>query len=104
MELWADGDARVEIAEPGSLVSRYYLRFNVKDVPKVLAQIAGALGDNGISIASVYQHDIDLSSEGIVPVVIVTKLTSQSSVDAALDQLKAVDAIDEVAEQFKILD
>jgi homoserine dehydrogenase len=104
LELWADGDARVEIAEPGSLVSRYYLRFNVKDVPKVLAQIAGALGDNGISIASVYQHDIDLSSEGIVPVVIVTKLTSQSSVDAALDQLKAVDAIDEVAEQFKILD
>jgi len=73
-------------------------------VPNVLAQIAGALGRNGISIASVYQHDVDLSKEGIVPVVIVTKRTSQTSVDTALAELKTVSAIDSVAEQFKILD
>ena len=73
-------------------------------MPNVLAQIAGALGKNGISIASVYQHDIDLSSEGIVPVVIVTKRTSQASLDQALAELKSVDAIDCVAEQFKILE
>jgi homoserine dehydrogenase len=94
----------VGLADSGSLVSRYYLRFNVQDVPNVLAQIAGALGNNGISIASVYQHDIDLSKEGIVPVVIVTKKTSQASVDAALAELRSVEAIDKVAEQFKILD
>ena len=104
LELWSEGHERVGLADPGNLVSRYYLRFNVRDVPNVLAQIAGALGHNGISIASVYQHDIDLSKEGIVPVVIVTKSTSQSSVDAALEELKTVEAIDCVAEQFKILD
>ena len=104
LELWAKDHDRVAIADPGSLVSRHYLRFNVQDVPKVLSQIAGGLGDNGISIASVYQHDVDLSEEGIVPVVIVTKKTSQSAVDKALSELKSVEAIDSVAEQFKILD
>ena len=104
LELWAKSHDRVGIANPGGLVSRHYVRFNVLDVPNVLAQIAGALGKNGISIASVYQHDIDLSSEGIVPVVIVTKRTSQASLDQALAELKSVDAIDCVAEQFKILE
>ena len=73
-------------------------------MPKVLSQITGALGNNGISIASVYQHDVDLSSDGIVPVVIVTRKTTQSSIDKALTELKSVEAIDSVAEQFKILD
>ena len=104
LELWAKSHDRVGIADPGGLVSRHYVRFNALDVPNVLAQIAGALGKNGISIASVYQHDIDLSSEGIVPVVIVTKRTSQSSLDQALAELKSVDAIDCIAEQFKILE
>ncbi|QEG23752.1 Homoserine dehydrogenase [Mariniblastus fucicola] len=104
LELWAKGHERVGLADVGSLVSRYYLRFNVQDVPSVLSKISGALGRNGISIASVYQHDVDLSKEGIVPVVIVTKNTSQSAVDTALEELKSVDAIDAVAETFKILD
>ncbi|MDH5637105.1 MAG: homoserine dehydrogenase [Nitrospinota bacterium] len=39
------------------LESEYYLRFTVPDRPNVLAQIAGALGDNGISIASMIQRE-----------------------------------------------
>ena len=104
LELWAKDSNRVELAPKGSLESRYYLRFDVQDVPKVLAQIAGALGQSGISIASVYQHDADLSDEGIVPVVIVTKKTTQTSLDKAIAELESVEAIDSVAEQLKILD
>ena len=104
LELWAEGNDRVGFADAGSLISRYYLRFNVQDVPKVLSQIAGALGNNGISIASVYQHDADLSDDGIVPVVITTKASTQSAMEAALHELESVEAIDAVAEQFKILD
>ncbi len=104
LELWSEGRDRAGMAPRGSLVSRYYLRFDVQDVPKVLSQIAGALGKNGISIGSVYQHDADLSDEGIVPVVIVTKETTQASVGAALAELASVEAIDSVAEQLKILD
>lgn len=104
LELWAKDHDRVAIAESGGLISRHYLRFNVQDVPNVLAQIAGALGNNGISIASVYQHDADLSKEGIVPVVITTKETTQTAIEAALAELQSVPAIDSVAEQFKILD
>ena len=46
----------------------------------------------------------DSSEDGVVPVVIVTNKTSQSSIDKALAELDSVEAIDAVAEQFKILD
>ena len=104
LELWAKDHDRVSLANAGGLVSRHYLRFNVQDVPSVLSKIAGALGSNGISIASVYQHNADLSEDGVVPVVIVTNKTSQSSIDKALAELDSVEAVDAVAEQFKILD
>jgi len=104
LELWAEGTDRVGLAPRGSLISRHYLRFDVQDVPNVLSQIAGSLGRNGISIASVYQHDADLTDDGVVPIVIVTGPTSQTSVDAALAELKSVTEIESVAEQLKILD
>jgi homoserine dehydrogenase len=44
------------IRPPGELVSRYYLRLTVRDEPGVLAQIAGTLGEQGISIRDVSQE------------------------------------------------
>jgi len=44
------------------LVSRYYLRFEVVDAPGVLAQIAGALGQHGVSIQEMVQEGIESSA------------------------------------------
>ncbi len=63
------------------LVSEYYLRFQVLDRPGVLAQIAGILGRNHISIASVIQKGRERST---VPVVIRTHEARERDLRRAL--------------------
>lgn len=79
--------------------SRYYLRFNVLDQPHVLADIADILGRNGISIASVIQHEApesvgnETSSKPVVPLVIMTHRTSQGNLESAERELATLQAI-----------
>ncbi|HEY2789302.1 MAG TPA: homoserine dehydrogenase [Gaiellales bacterium] len=60
------------------LQSPFYLRFEVDDEPGVLAQVAQALGDRGVSVAQVVQH----SGAG-VHIVILTHRAREGSVRAA---------------------
>ena len=62
--------------------TRYYLRFMVIDRPGVLANIAGALGRHGISIASVHQKE--RRAARIVPVVIMTHEAREADMRLAL--------------------
>ena len=65
--------------------SLYYLRFMVVDRPGVLSQIAGVLGQHGISISSVLQQG---RKEGqTVPVVIRTHQAAERSVQTALREI-----------------
>lgn len=68
---WLDGMHGPALAAPMSRKGAWYLRFLVADEPGVLAQIAGALGGRGISIAAVVQRERATGSEA-VPVVVVT--------------------------------
>ena len=63
--------------------SQYYLRFTVFDRPGVLANLAGALGDNGISIASMIQR----GREENQPVSVV--MTTHEAVEANLNKALA---------------
>ncbi|GFK93805.1 Homoserine dehydrogenase [Fundidesulfovibrio magnetotacticus] len=68
---------------------RRYFRFTVEDKPGVLASIAQALGDVGVSIHQVVQKvDPDASDESIVPIVFMTHTASQSQVDQALARIR----------------
>jgi len=114
---------RVAILPPGRSESRHYLRFTVVDQPGVLAQIAGALGRYGISIASVVQHEAEAAEvlahgqtggssfarqfprkaaspapvrrplRGAVPVIIMTHRAVAAGVRRALDEIDALDVI-----------
>ena len=64
------------------LESEYYLRFMVVDRPGVLARLAGALGKEGISIASVIQRE--RGSGQMVPVVIRTHEAKEKDVRRAV--------------------
>jgi homoserine dehydrogenase len=66
--------------------TRYYLRFDVVDEPGVLAAIAGVLGRNKISIASVLQHESARPKS--VPLVITTHLAREGDVTAALGEIR----------------
>jgi homoserine dehydrogenase len=96
LELWSDSrQAPVTLRDPATVPGRFYLRLNVQDNPGVLAEIAGILGQQSISIASVIQHEMeenhgaegertDTARLGIVPLVIMTHTASEGAVTAAM--------------------
>jgi homoserine dehydrogenase len=68
------------------LVSRYYLRFSVLDVPGVLAAIASVFARHSISIASVVQREV---AEGkSVPLIFVTHDAVEANLRAALAEIE----------------
>ena len=89
---WPD-DAPLPRLTPQSLVRRrYYLRFTIADRPGVIAAIAHILGDHGISIASVIQHDTgdDAPPDSPVPLVIMTHAAAESEMSGALAKIAAL--------------
>jgi homoserine dehydrogenase len=76
------------------LSGRFYLRFTVADEPGVLAEIAGALGKNGVGIESVVQKG-SLESETVVPIIVLTHRANEAALRDALarmDELQEVKA------------
>jgi homoserine dehydrogenase len=63
---------------------RYYLRFQVHDRPGVLARLAGALGDAGVSIEQMVQEGGAGSSGVAVDIVILTHEAVERDVRLAL--------------------
>jgi homoserine dehydrogenase len=86
----------------GETSSTYYLRFSVPDKPGMLAKIAGALGENGVSIKSVIQT-AQRHGEA-VPVVIVTHEAREREVRKALEMIEALEITAEKTTLLRIED
>ncbi|MEL6793299.1 MAG: homoserine dehydrogenase [Pseudomonadota bacterium] len=69
----------------GGAPAAYYLRLALKDEPGVLAQVASALGDKGVSIHRMHQE----GAGGEATVLIVTHETLREDLDAALHAIEA---------------
>jgi homoserine dehydrogenase len=98
-------DARVKnlaIKPIGEIVSKYYIRFSVVDEPGVLAQIAGELGRNSISIESMNQTA--RSAQESVPIVIITHEARESDVRKALEVIDSFAIIREKSNLIRIED
>jgi homoserine dehydrogenase len=78
-------------ADGQALASRWYLRFEVLDVPGVLAAIAGHLAEAGVSIESMIQRGRAPGEP--VAIVMITHDTAQARIERAL---KAIGASDKV--------
>ncbi len=75
------------------LVSAFYLRLMVWDQPGVIASVAGALGQHGVSLESVLQRGRDPGE--VVPVVMVLHECEERAIRAALDEIEKLDAVAE---------
>lgn len=96
------GDQRrpLRIRPMEEIVTLYYLRFMVLDRPGVLSQIAGVLGQHGISISSVLQKG---RKEGqTVPVVFMTHTATERHVQAALREIDRMPFISEPATLIRV--
>src|SRR4051794_10246615 len=76
LDLWPFPAAPARLTPPTRVRSRFYLRFTIADRPGVIGKLATVLGDHGISIASVIQHDPgdDAPEQSPVPLVIMTHM------------------------------
>jgi len=73
-------------ADSGERRARAYLRFTVEDKVGVLAEIAAAMRDAGVSIESLIQRGV--AADGSVIVAIVTHEGPERSVAHALEKLR----------------
>jgi len=89
---------------PGALVdfsevaTKWYVRLAVDDRPGVLASIAGAFGDAGVSIKSVWQEGV--GNEALL--LIVTHRMPEAHQRAAVEAVRRLDAVREVASVIRV--
>jgi homoserine dehydrogenase len=91
IELPSPGPDALPLRPMADIRSGYYLRVMAQDRPGVLSRVAGILGDNDISIASVLQKE--RAASGAVPVVMMTHEARERDMQqalAAIDRLPAV--------------
>ncbi|HJR86247.1 MAG TPA: homoserine dehydrogenase [Acidimicrobiia bacterium] len=87
------------VAEMAKVASRYYLRLEVSDSPGVLAAIASAFGENQVSIASVRQD----GRGDEATVILITHEAAERDHQAAVDQLRALAVVKQVAATIRVL-
>jgi homoserine dehydrogenase len=102
MRLTPDLHAPAELADPDDLLSRYYLRINAMDEPGVIAQATAALGDVGISLSAVLQHEAEAGCH--VPIVIVTHEARRGGLLEAVRRIESMEAIEGTPVVIRIVD
>ncbi len=81
-------------SSPGENISAYYLRISLRDRPGSVGKVATVLGAEGISIASLIQHEPDAAlGNGSVPVIITTRPARQAAMSQALDAMANLEAV-----------
>jgi len=76
---------RARVKPMDDVVCEYYLRFLAEDKPGVLGRIASVLGRNGISMASVIQHERSAGKN--VPVIMRSHETRERNLSRALKEI-----------------
>ena len=84
----------------GEIQSEYYLRLKVVDKPKVLASIAGVLGDYDVSIASVVQKST--GKNGKAEIVLITHKVNEHSLRNALQIIKSMPILDTISSIIRV--
>ena len=87
-----------ELVPFGDVPTKWYLRLEVDDRPGVLAQVASAFGDAGVSIKSVWQEGE--GSEALL--LIVTHRAPEAAQRSAVDHLRRVDTLRNVASIIRV--
>ena len=81
------------VRHPDDATGRFYLRFQVDDRPGVMAEIAGILGREEISIASVIQHESEEEEQGVVSLVFMTHNASEGAMRRAMEAINVLSAV-----------
>jgi len=78
--------------------AQYYVLLNVADKPGVLATVAKAFGDNGVSIGSVWQEGHGDEAQ----LVMITHRALESSIQATLAELRGTEDVTTIASVMRV--
>ncbi len=73
-----------------AIETAYYLRITARDRPGVMAQIAGILSEEGISIEAIKQKE-PAEGETTVPLILLTHRIDEASMNRAIARIEAID-------------
>jgi homoserine dehydrogenase len=104
-ELGSNRNGQMEMKSASEHSGRYYLRMSVVDKPGVMAEVAGILGSNKVSINSIIQPE-STSAESLqhVSLIIMTHTTTEGALDTALAQLDSSDNVQPGCVRMRVLD
>jgi len=94
--------SEVRIRDRGARQGEFYMRFTVEDKPGVLAEIAGILGQESVSIAHLVQDAPDGSEGAPVEVVLLTHVAREAAVEEALRRINQLPHARGPARRFRI--
>ncbi|MEM8781767.1 MAG: homoserine dehydrogenase [Planctomycetota bacterium] len=108
MGLVPDGSVEAARHPSDEVMSRFYLRLALKDVPGGFGRITTTLGEHGVSLSAVLQHeagerDADMSG-AFVPVVVTTHRCRQGDLRAACAALADLSEVEGPPVVIRILD
>ena len=107
LRLTPDLYERAPLVEEMDTESRWYLRFDTADEPGVMAKATAALGERGISLSAILQHDAPETAgqhDGTVPVVITTHRARLGDLADAANDIAALDTTRGTPVILRILD
>jgi homoserine dehydrogenase len=81
-----------------AMETQYYLLLDVVDRPGVLAKIAGAFGDNRVSIKSVWQEGT--GDDALI--VIISHRANEGAVQQTVRDLRALEVVLEVRSVMRV--
>ncbi|MCA1832032.1 MAG: homoserine dehydrogenase [Actinomycetota bacterium] len=80
------------------MVAQYYMLLSVADRPGVLAAVAGAFGENNVSIQNVWQEGLGDQAQ----LVLITHRAQEKNMQATLAALRELDAVTKVASVMRV--
>ncbi|MCY7381315.1 MAG: homoserine dehydrogenase [Microcoleus sp. CAN_BIN18] len=89
-----------KIAEMQELVTRFYARFLTGDTPGVIGKLGTCFGNHKVSLESIVQTGIH---GDLAEIVVVTHDVREGNFQQALDEIRAMEAVDSIASTLRVL-
>lgn len=94
--------ADLPVLPMGAAQTRYHINLAVADRPGVLAQVASAFAEHGVSIETVRQRVLGEGDDSRAELVIVTHQAADSALSATVAALTDLDTVDEVVSWMRV--
>ena len=93
--------ADLPVVDMGQALTRYHISLEVADRPGVLAQVATAFAEHGVSIETVRQQVAPGEGER-ARLIVVTHRATDAALAATVDALAGLDSVDDVASVLRV--